>query len=1294
MAQRVIPCAVTNEYVSGDGVTIGTAGSINAVKIELDFRAAGPQWDGTTKRVLWTDPTGTAEITPVLLQDSDLAPGHTKIYLTEVPAAVLSTSGWCEMAVQGGTVDSSTDPATYTQKVRTEPSRFRVLPGKESAGYNDGIPASVGDQLQTEVGLKVNKPADPYDPNGNAGQILSTLGDGRTEWVDLSEEYVADALDHHPEWITRIGDGTITTEKLADYAVTGQKIANDSIDTGALLDGTVTTPKIWDGAVTREKLAAGVTGELDGIAEDIEGLGGRITDETEARQAADTLIQEQLASPFNFKGSVATLTALAAISSPTQNDTYYVESEYCRYSFTGDTTVGTSGWVQSSMDFEDYEEELDKIKASIGNEEIVFTSGGYIATNGGTTDYTVVESSSYKYAIVDCSGGDLFTVSGVGASSARLWAFVDSSGKILTKAASGLSASGLFLEAPVNAAKLVLNTQGTTEKSFTGWLPVSDAILTTKNQLGNILDLSVNRAKVYITGAFINKINGNEGSLETCVATDYISIGKKVLIWSYNPSNNNVGYSFYDADKNVIAGSSSDIYSISGVWTTLNTPDGAKFFRASCHIDYVDQFAVYANVTPDLVRLQKMSEDLGVSYEAIPVATSGYIKGDGNSTDYTVVSNGSYKCAVADCVANDLFYIDGTGAITARLWFFADQSGTILDRAEPGARGPVYVIAPKGSSKLVICNSNSSSTPIVSYKGIKNISGAIEALYDKGYAEETVAQASFFDNLKTQKREHGFLRCKQRTGVVSNDSYGADNTKYTFDYKQTSKVHVCFDFRFTKNIPLSSTATDINLFYDARTNLGIRLKGYDALVAHCKLRRRIYLSDGTTNNPITSSMYDSFFGEYAFYIQYTGEYDDVKLVVNADNLQIKRSNDTVLYTVSYDPSEPVEDLFTRLTNLADVSGEALEVVSHTCEELPLYAGLEIPMIYAETLYGEETQTNTKCRVYVPYSYDDKWHNFEIIIDQDNLNAVFSLDGLTWQKALDSSAFTDNYTMVCGGNKTANNEYIVLKDLKVDFDGFGDAELITNRVYPFVSPTVQLISARNPKVLIFEGHGIYVGKDSGLDIPDMATSTDRLRLLLGLLAEKGYENITVDDFLDWKLHNGSLPKRGYLIFFDDARIENYIDYNRRRPFIEYGAVANLALITGGLQNTYTANGTTYTKEQCLAMIQRNGWGIASHTRNHRHISATTVAGNWDEFKEDVLSADSIGVRSDVIVYPFGEGWALYSHILQDSGFKIGVRIAVNYYTCKMLDNYVLPRVDIRSSIPIETFLSQFDESPET
>lgn len=147
MAQRVIPCAVTAEYVAGDGVTIGAMGSHDDVLVELDFRAAGPQWAGTTRHVIWTDATGT-QTDDTLLGVQYLVEGFTEVYKVPVPAAAKASMGWCEMIITGVEVDGGNE----TMRVQTEPSKFRVLPPK---GVNtcgkDIIPASMVDQLQAEI---------------------------------------------------------------------------------------------------------------------------------------------------------------------------------------------------------------------------------------------------------------------------------------------------------------------------------------------------------------------------------------------------------------------------------------------------------------------------------------------------------------------------------------------------------------------------------------------------------------------------------------------------------------------------------------------------------------------------------------------------------------------------------------------------------------------------------------------------------------------------------------------------------------------------------------------------------------------------------------------------------------------------------------------------------------------------------------------------------------------------------------------------------------------------------------
>ena len=60
-----------------------------------------------------------------------------------------------------------------------------------------------------------------------------------------------------------VGDGTITTAKLADDAVTGAKIADNSITAAHIADGTIVAADIADGSVTSAKILDGTIVNAD-----------------------------------------------------------------------------------------------------------------------------------------------------------------------------------------------------------------------------------------------------------------------------------------------------------------------------------------------------------------------------------------------------------------------------------------------------------------------------------------------------------------------------------------------------------------------------------------------------------------------------------------------------------------------------------------------------------------------------------------------------------------------------------------------------------------------------------------------------------------------------------------------------------------------------------------------------------------------------------------------------------------------------------------------------------------------
>lgn len=76
-------------------------------------------------------------------------------------------------------------------------------------------------EVMEEIEKRVLKPEN--NPNGNAGEYLTSNGDGTTSWTDMNPiiisaiyEAVAEWLDEHPEATTTVEDGSLTSAKFTD----------------------------------------------------------------------------------------------------------------------------------------------------------------------------------------------------------------------------------------------------------------------------------------------------------------------------------------------------------------------------------------------------------------------------------------------------------------------------------------------------------------------------------------------------------------------------------------------------------------------------------------------------------------------------------------------------------------------------------------------------------------------------------------------------------------------------------------------------------------------------------------------------------------------------------------------------------------------------------------------------------------------------------------------------------------------------------------------------------------------
>lgn len=213
--------------------------------------------------------------------------------------------------------------------------------------------------------------------------------------------------------------------------------------------------------------------------------------------------------------------------------------------------------------------QVGRLKSGLGKydlQEITMINGYNINLGVGVGNAVTLSPeavSTYRYVIVDCVEGDLFTINGTGGSNPRLWGFVDSNNILLSVAVAGANVSNdLLLVTPKNASKLIVNDAKSGRKSYVG----SDLTKITRTDRNRISALEVNSSKVdnYLYGKAItmtndyyialgvgvgNTVNTTPTSLNTyryaivdCSENDMFIIngtgGSNPRLWGFIDSNN------------------------------------------------------------------------------------------------------------------------------------------------------------------------------------------------------------------------------------------------------------------------------------------------------------------------------------------------------------------------------------------------------------------------------------------------------------------------------------------------------------------------------------------------------------------------------------------------------------------------------------------------------------------------------------------------------------------------------------------------------------------------------------
>ena len=313
---------------------------------------------------------------------------------------------------------------------------------------------------------------------------------------------------------------------------------------------------------------------------------------------------------------------------------------------------------------------------------------------------------------------------------------------------------------------------------------------------------------------------------------------------------------------------------------------------------------------------------------------SGYIACGGSAgtvVNLTPVSHSSYKHAVVDCKEGDIFYVQGKGGNSDRLYCFINSSNAIIRSASAGTDIQLLmkIIAPAGTAKMIL---NDEASGLVSWYGEKVLSGVSRELYhfadicfdtDMVYtidqagkyynSSKQLITSSAFNVAKVDVDGRDSILVRLRAGELS-CSYWADvqgGLTYAFNGSQSDGINV--------NLALVVPTYAKYLYISYVSSSGLIVKTYG--------QKNIFEElDKLSERVNAELLYDS---------TVTGKYLDVNgveqssstlaidkyNVVKCSKIHIKARIGTPMYVIFYDSSDNI------LTKYAGNANEGVNVDS-------------------------------------------------------------------------------------------------------------------------------------------------------------------------------------------------------------------------------------------------------------------------------------------------------------------------------------------------------------------------------
>jgi len=186
-------------------------------------------------------------------------------------------------------------------------------------------------------------------------------------------------------------------------------------------------------------------------------------------------------------------------------------------------------------------------------------------------------------------------------------------------------------------------------------------------------------------------------------------------------------------------------------------------------------------------------------------------------------------------------------------------------------------------------------------------------------------------------------------------------------------------------------------------------------------------------------------------------------------------------------------------------------------------------------------------------------------------------------------------------------------------------------------------ASERSVLVLCYHEMSPGATSTYDVP-----SEDFAEQLQLIADEGYQSVTVDQIADYFDGKADLPERAVCFTFDDGA-ESILTVSK--PMMdEHGFVGNIFLISDSV------GGQGLLSWEQVGELAAAGWGVGSHTASHEYLTrvdAETVRAQLADSKA-AIDEHTDGACS-AIAYPYGLYDTIVMGLTQETGYRLAFSI---------------------------------------